>query len=456
MVKNIIILSFILAITSCVSQEKKLIKKYGEQPDWAKKSPISNTYYYGVGISNKSYNNYQQLAVKNALDNLSNEISVEISSSSLLSTLETETSFQQEYSQSIQTYSKAQLEGYETVDSWENDNAYFVCYRLSKALYKELKAKKIKNAIELAEKNYLAAKDYQKNNNFKQAVINNIQGLEALSPFFDEALTTIINGKEINLPIEIINSIKNIEKDLILTPSFTKKNFKIGEVLNSTELYVNITDLNNNKIPNIPVLFDYFTIISQKEKTFSDGNGTAAFNLGKIKSEKQHQEISVSIDFKSFIEDNSNNRIVKKVINYQNPNKVILILNVTPPSIFIKGTETLDGKLFQPTYNIKSVISTAVIDQNFEIVNDEKKADLVITFEINSTPLSGTSRLLIISTSGTINILEQGRIIYSKIISAEKGTHLSQEEAINEAYKRIIPEIKNRIIPQFKNQYYGY
>jgi hypothetical protein len=100
-----------IVLASCISHEKKMLKKYGEQPEWASKAPSSFSYYYGVGIINKNITDYRKAATKLALDNLINEISVNVSSSSLFSTLETNDSFNQEFSQNIHLSSKETIEG---------------------------------------------------------------------------------------------------------------------------------------------------------------------------------------------------------------------------------------------------------------------------------------------------------------------------------------------------------
>ena len=433
-----------------------MLKKYGEQPEWTNKTPSSLSYYYGIGIVNKNVTDYRKAATKSALDNLVNEISVNISSSSLFSTLETNDSFNQEFSQNIHLSSKETIEGYELIDSWENEHQYFVFYQLSKTTHKQLKSKRIKLAVQRAKKTYITAQTLKKSGNYKQALVNEIQALEILNPFLDQDLNTELDGKQVNMAVQIVHSIKSTENEIAMTSSFYEKKIKVGKSITAHELYVTVTNKDGQKLSNIPVLFIYKALSSKKRKISSDEKGIAAYNLGKIKSNKAHQEILIHFDFNSIIKEATQNRLIRKIINYQPVSKVRITLHVETPTVFIKGKETLNGELSEAQINIKSKIQKSLLDNKFDIANSEATADLLLEYDIRSSTMKRADPLHIITTSGTITFYEKNKIIYSHDLALKKGTHVTLNEAINEAYKKVSTQIKNRVIPQFSNQFFNY
>lgn len=449
---------FVIAIVlnSCVSHEKKMLKKYGEQPDWAGKTPSSLSYYYGIGVVKKNVAEYRNAATKIALDNLINEISVNVSSSSLFSTLETNESFNQEFSQNIHLSSKETIEGYELVDTWENEHQYFTFYQLSKTKHKQLKGKRIKLAVERAKKTFLAAIKLKKSGNYKQAIVNEIQALEILNPFLDQDLSTDLNGKQVNLAVEIVHSIKSIEDEIKMTPSFYEKDIKVGKSINAKDLYVTITNEVGTKLSNIPVLFTHTAVSSKKRKTNSNEKGIAAFNLGKIKSNKGHQEIHVSFDFSSIVKEATQNRLIRKIINYQGANKVQITLHVEVPTVFIKGAESLNGEPSKMQLNIKSKIQKSLLDNKFDIANKENDADLILEFDIRSSSTEKANSMHVVSSSGSVTFFEKSKLIYSQEITLQKGAHITLNEAVNESYKKVSNHIESRIVPQFSSTYFKY
>ena len=102
------------------------------EPNWVQKDLMIKT-FHGIGVVSK-YNseNYIQTAKNNALNDIASEISINISSE-LVDIMIEQSGMSEEQSRSeIQALTKADLEGYELVDTWDNGNEYWVYYKLSK------------------------------------------------------------------------------------------------------------------------------------------------------------------------------------------------------------------------------------------------------------------------------------------------------------------------------------
>jgi len=140
----------------CKSIKGSLLNE-NNAPNWVLSTPIHPDYYIGVYSADKLSINFREKAKKGALENLASEISVKISGESVLNTLETEGSFNQEYEQKIKIQSSEEIEGYELMGTWENDTQYWVYYRLLKSKYAQIKKDRIEKAFktEMEELGYL-------------------------------------------------------------------------------------------------------------------------------------------------------------------------------------------------------------------------------------------------------------------------------------------------------------
>ena len=138
----------LIFLNSC-STQKKIADKTEILPLWIKEFPISQTYYIGIGVADKKLNptDFIKVAQKNALQNLISQIKVSISSQSFLLKMERDLDFKQDIKSVIEIKADDVIEGYELVNSFTNNNEYWVYYRLNKSLYKEIKIAKTKEAV---------------------------------------------------------------------------------------------------------------------------------------------------------------------------------------------------------------------------------------------------------------------------------------------------------------------
>ncbi|MFW6095955.1 MAG: LPP20 family lipoprotein, partial [Bacteroidota bacterium] len=139
-----LILGLLITIASCSSLNVSAGNK--KKPDWVKSRPVDNNYYIGIGSANTYEDNYTKVAKNNALTDLISEISVKLSSNSVLRQFEDESGFGEEFEAVTKMHIKDDLEDYEVVDSWEGEDKYWVFYRLSKEKYKRQKREKLEKA----------------------------------------------------------------------------------------------------------------------------------------------------------------------------------------------------------------------------------------------------------------------------------------------------------------------
>jgi len=109
-------------------------------PAWTRQMPSDNDYYVGVGSAGKAAGGSDHIARARdiALEQIAAGIAVTITGQTTQHMLEQEGLVKESFQYTIQSWVRGELEGYERVDSWENEHEYWVMYRLSKARHRML------------------------------------------------------------------------------------------------------------------------------------------------------------------------------------------------------------------------------------------------------------------------------------------------------------------------------
>ncbi|MFO0322440.1 MAG: LPP20 family lipoprotein [Bacteroidota bacterium] len=169
-------------------------------PGWVRRRPVNNSKFIGIGVAEKKPgNNYQSEAKKNALFDLSSEIKVDISTNSILYTVQNNNQFNENFNSLIKLSSSDNIEGYKLVDTYENDKQYWLYYELDKAEYENLKLQRKQQTIARALNMINLSFDDEKNGIFTGSLKKRIQAFGILSPYLNE---------EVNF--ESSNHVKNI------------------------------------------------------------------------------------------------------------------------------------------------------------------------------------------------------------------------------------------------------
>ena len=116
-------------------------------PDWVKQHPVNEFGYAGVGMARISEKGYVNKAKERALADLASEINIQISSSSLLNTIEDNGAVKELYAETILSTVQADMEKYRMVDSWQSGEEYWVYYELNRSDYEEYMEARRQKAI---------------------------------------------------------------------------------------------------------------------------------------------------------------------------------------------------------------------------------------------------------------------------------------------------------------------
>ena len=373
---------FLLFIVLVSCKSKKEVAKVAEAPApvWVNSRPNNGFKYVGIGVSEKGKSsNYQIEAKKNALYDLSSEIKVNISSNSVLYTVQNNNNFNENFNSLINLTNTDNIEGYQLIDSYENEKQYWVYYQLDKQDYLNQKAQKKQQIISKASNLISLSFTDEKNKDFSSSLKKRIQAFGVLTPYLSE---------EINFDAAVTNGIKTVfdltsiiqqqlqsislvqQKDL---PILKPYQLTYAPLLYSLELKT------KTPLQNFP-----FIVTSDEEKikindqTSTNTNGELQLKVNSVEPTNQTVGFSLSPDISSLMGSDSLGRagiiVLKQFIQTPSLKVQARVNNI---NIFVTASEKNFGK---PTGSnlVESIINQKFNGQEVQIVSKPEDADYTI------------------------------------------------------------------------------
>jgi len=353
-------------------------------PSWINKRPLINSRFVGIGFCDKSSgNNYQNEAKKNALFDLASEIKVDISSNSILYTVQNNNQFNENFNSLIKLSSNDNLEGYKLVDTYDNGKQYWVYYELDKQEYGNRKATKKQLNIEKAINLIALSFNDEKEGNFTGSLKKRIQSFGILSPYLNE-----------ELKFEAANNVRNIfdlsnliQKQLQSISLVAKTKNAIIKPYQPSYKPLSYQLLLNNKTP----LIDFPFIINSdnedvkiKESTLSNAQGDIEIAVDYVKPLNQTVYFILNPDIYKLMNSDSVSKnaitILKKFI--ETP-QLKAFAEVSSVKVFINCVEKNLNKLNNQKI-VAPLISSRFNGNEVKLVETKAQADFLIDIDVNT------------------------------------------------------------------------
>ncbi|MBA3682311.1 MAG: LPP20 family lipoprotein [Bacteroidetes bacterium] len=349
-------------------------------PIWVSSRPNNGFKYIGIGVADKGKSsNYQIEAKKNALYDLSSEIKVNISSNSVLYTVQNNNNFNENFNSLINLTNSDNIEGYQLIDSYENEKQYWVYYTLDKADYVNQKTQKKQQIISKASNLISLSFNDEKNKDFSSCLKKRIQAFGVLTPYLSE---------EINFDPAQTNGIKSvfdltsvIQQQLQSITLVQKKDIPVLKPYQQTYTPLIYGLELNAKTPlqNFPfVITSDEEKIKINEKTSTNTNGELQLKVNYVEPINQIAAFALSPDISSLMGSDSLGRagitVLKQFIQTPSLKVQARVNNI---NIFVTGSEKNFGK---PTNLnlIQGIISQKFNGQEVQIVSKITDADYII------------------------------------------------------------------------------
>lgn len=456
MKKILFILITLNFLVACKSKKEVAVTPATEVqvPIWVSSRPNNGFKYVGIGVADKGKSsNYQIEAKKNALYDLSSEIKVNISSNSVLYTVQNNNNFNENFNSLINLTNSDNIEGYQLIDSYENEKQYWVYYTLDKADYANQKAQKKQQIISKATNLISLSFNDEKNKDFSSCLKKRIQAFGVLTPYLSE---------EINFDATQTNGIKSvfdltsvIQQQLQSISLVQQKDLPVLKPYQQT--YAPLMyglELSTNKTPlqNFPfVVTSDEEKIKISEKTSTNNTGQLQLKVNYVEPINQTAAFALSPDISSLMGSDSLGRagitVLKQFIQTPSLKVQARVNNI---NIFVTGTEKNFGKLTNLNL-IQGIISQKFNGQEVQIVSKVADADYIIESiaetqeDISSDILENNYKIklatLVISLQLKTNVTQE--VIFKTQVSDVYGYANNLEKAGMNAYSN--PKLNTKL-----------
>jgi len=359
-----------------------------KKPDWVKDRPVSNEYYIGIGMAKTYKNNYTKVAKNNALTDMISEISVEISSKSVLSQFEDESGFREEFESITKSKMKDELENHELVDTWKGKDNYWVYYRLSKEKYHRRKQEKLEKAKDLAKDFYEKAREAEKAYNVPNALNYYVKAFEAVKPHLDEDISVFTFDGRINLGNSIYQNVQEIFSSIEFRPDqkvFDIRALSAGNNPVTATVYYS-KDGERQRVSDLPVVFSFPELdIDKTEQVHSNSSGVITCSIAEMAPKGKQQKVKMALDTDVYFGEKTQDNLLKKMFQLKGSVPYsYLILNVSELKAYLEADETEFGKTStgKPVTNI---FKKALSEHFFSFVPDKSGADVIVQITANTT-----------------------------------------------------------------------
>lgn len=371
-------------IPSCKSKKEAaagpVVAESKPAPLWVSSRPNNGFKYVGIGFSDKSKSNlYQMEAKKNALYDLSSEIKVDISSNSVLYSVQNDNKFNENFNSLIKLSNNDNIEGYQLVDSYENDKQYWVYYILDKQEYANQKALKKQQTITRASNLIASSFIDEQNKDFSSSLKKRIQAFGVLSPYLSEEINFDPNQtKGIKNIFDLTNLIQQQLQSIFVGVQKVMPQLKPYQQIYSPLTY-NLEIKSKVALQNFPfIIASDEDKIKVAEKATTNANGEIQIKVNSVEPLNQTVAFSLNPDISGLMGSDSVGRagitVLKQFI--QTP-ALKVQAQVSPVNIFVSATEKNFGKT-TGTNIIESFLQQRFNGQEVVIIDKPDLADFII------------------------------------------------------------------------------
>jgi arginine repressor len=418
------------------------------KPAWLKTEPYQEGYYTGVGHSVKDgSNNYIQSAKKSAFDDLVSQIKVNVSSTSVLSTMEFDKKFQEQYEQVVQTTAADDIEEFEMVDAWENDRNYWVYYRLSIARYRQIKEEQKRNAVTLATDYFQKARAAEANHEILQSIGFYFQAFRSIEKYLAEPIKVTINNEEVLIVNETYASIQRLLDKIVVRvdPSEILMNRRVNQTAHNVIAKTTYKDGGvAGEVPLAAAFVKGEGDIFRNYKT--DENGLAKILINRIGSKDLEQTIGVKVDL-DVLTSGSKSAVFELVSKTLRVPGAQIMMRVQRPVVYVTADEKSFGAN-KVNAQITNRLKNLLANNGFEFTDNKNSADLWFDIKADSEKgsVSGSIYITYLTSVIRVTAMKEGKEIYATTLDRVKGYGLDYDKSSVDAYNKAMETLeKDRV-----------
>lgn len=435
---NISILLFVFIMFSSCAAKKRAVE-FENQPSWVKQKPVITGYFVGVGSAKKVGipAEYIEKTRQDALADLASEVSVNVSTLSVLHTIETQYGNTNFFDQRIEIEAADYLEGFEPVEKYENDVSYWVYYRIKKSTYYDAKEKKKKAAIANAKAKYLAGSESQKLLNPREAITYYLQGLSSIKQYLGEETPIELFGKKTDIGNKLFSTLNSALSSFSIKPVMKKVVATHG--LRPSQNPQFIVNFKGEHAVGIPVSANYSGGYLNNNSLITDQEGKITVDPGNIHSKNKQEQINASINFVDIANKATDDLFIRGLINNFIVESTPVVIDISMPNLAISI-----GENFCETNNCESII--ILFEKNAlksgYLIDKSDFADYTFQLELQYVDGEKAGGMTSVYLKGNMKLLNsKNDLIWAKKINPIKGVDLSIKKAKEEAFTTLLKNL---------------
>lgn len=403
------------------------------RPHWVSGKPASSIYFYGIGVASKTPGNsdYLEVAKKNALNDLASEIKVNVSSNSILYTLEREYKFQSEFIETIRTTTDQDLEGYEIADNWEDEKQYWIFYRLNRAEYYAKKEAEKQAVMKNSADFYRSAVQAWKNGQVTAAFDMQVRALSLMKPYWAESNEYEVDGETVLLDNVILQKIQEMANNLELKAEPAEVTLQLSNHF-SEVCQITARQKNSGEVmAAVPVEYQFRTssgLVRDSRNTSNNGQINVAIeNPDRMAS---YNELRAQIVLEKLFDPRALDREMLLLVRGLPSPELKVPIHFVKPIFFLESHEqNLNNR--ELLSHLRDHLSNEIIKNGLPVSREKSKADIIVRIE-GRTREGGESNgfnIAYLDMNVRFADINGKKVYYEESFNDVKGVNNSPEKA---------------------------
>lgn len=423
-------------------------------PVWVSTRPSGDFDYIGIGSCPKARADYQESAKKGALNDLASEISVRVEGNSLLSSLDDKTHFTETFNSNIRTTTNEQLEGYEMVDTWQNDKEYWVYYRLNKAEHARIKNARKNQALDLAKDGYLRAAQQLAIGDLKGAFDQDLRGLIAMKEYWGESDVVAVGDRQVPLANEIFADLQRLTNGVRFAALPERCALDYGNRF-KRELLISAAfadGRDSRDLVQLPVSINYQGLNGKvSESKSTDTEGHVRTTIQRVEMSGAATDLVVRLNLDELVSKELDPVFVKPLVSSLTVPELRVPIDRTMPKVYITSEETNLGRTV--AVGIATGIKEELTSKGFRFTDRASDADLLMDVKA-STRQGGESSGFYTTLLDATYVFRDRRTNETVVEGGKqglKGIQLDYVKAGMDAYKKAGNELRKDLVSSMMN-----
>lgn len=451
--QNLLLHTAILVLVLLGCKSKKEVPQVIAEPPkpaWISQRPAQNSTYIGIGMAQKSAGpDYAQRAKNNALNDLASEISVEISSTSLLYQVESNNQFKEDFQSNTKTKNTATLSGYEQVDVYESSTEYWVIYQLDKRVYQQQKEERLNRAIALCKDHLASYLPLKKQNQIAQSLPHLFKAIEAVQDFWAEPLNTQLNNQEVYLGNFLFKELLEAYNELQLLP-LSSLAAKRGTIPSPLTCFV-VQSKQNHTQANIPIKLRYSGGRLKQSHLQSNQQGEVVVSFQKVTSTNNSESIQGTVDLDALIDLAGGSAMLHQLIQGLPEITSTASVQIIQPTAWVSSSVHVNG-IASANTSLQSTLKDLLQQERIQLIGSAKKADFTVSLKLTTTTSPSGNFFTAVTTGELTAHSSTGTLLVHMQLVEVKGVQNTEERAIAEAYRKMQEELKRRHFRDLRRQ----